>query len=96
MRRRASPETLKEHYEKALVKAEIMAKKLREIQRLKSQEGVSYSEAMERVGLVLPHTSLRRKLARLSEAGVQPGFQGRLRSVRSAWAFAARIGWPIH
>jgi hypothetical protein len=51
--------------------AEAEAVKLREIRRRQSQMGESYAEAMAHVGLVMPHTTLHRRLQRLEQFGVQ-------------------------
>jgi len=71
MRPQISPAEREKWKARALAAAEAEAAQLREIVRRRSEMGESYAKAMAHVGLVLPHTTLHRRLRQLEQFGVQ-------------------------
>lgn len=71
MRERADSEERRQRRAVLLEKAEREATQLREIERLKREEGVPFGEGMRRVGLLLPHATFYRRQEALNQHGVE-------------------------
>jgi hypothetical protein len=71
MKPKLSPAEQEQRRADALAAAQKEAAQLREIVRLRREEGVRYADGMRRVGLVLPHTSFQQRLERLKQSGVE-------------------------
>src|SRR5579872_243381 len=71
MRTSPSPAEREQQRTNELAAAQREAALLREIIRLRREEGVPYDVGMQQVGLVLPHSTFHSRLQRLERSGVE-------------------------